>query len=169
MTLLVAAAITCALGATPVAAQSSRPLVGHVMALLAVFEEADVLPPESSPEANALLHALIQTQAALTKSADKAARMWFAEALRRGDTQGLSPVSPDALTSRTLEAILAYAASHPPAERPAVLAGLRAFNIGQADFDLLARVYGKAKGRFQSSGRDIHKVYDRQRQAMPFR
>lgn len=169
MALLAAVAIACVFWASPIAAESSRPLVGHVMALLAVFEEAGALPPESAPEANALIHALIQTQAALTKSADKAARMWFAEALREGNAHGLTPVSQDALTSRTLEAILAYAASHPPAERPAVLAGLKEFNIGQADFDLMARVYGKARDRFQSGAQDIHRVYDRQRQAMPFR
>src|SRR5437870_1155105 len=65
----------------PTAAESNRALVGHVMALLSVFERAGVLPPESSPEANNLIHALIQTQAALTKSTDPATRRWFGDAL----------------------------------------------------------------------------------------
>jgi len=139
------------------------------MALLAVFEQADVLPPENGPEANALIHALIQTQAALTKSTNKAARTWFAEALRKGGAPGLEPVSGDGLTSRALEAILMYAATHRPAERPAVLAGFREFNIGQADFDLMARIYGEARDRLRTRGQDIHRIYDAQRQAMPFR
>src|SRR2546422_1233685 len=72
---LVSLAVACALWVTSAAGEPSRPLVGHIMALLAVFEEADVLPPEASPEANALIHALIQTQAALTKRDRKSTRL----------------------------------------------------------------------------------------------
>ncbi len=161
--------IAMILGASAVTGQSSRPLVGHVMALLAVFEEADVLPPGTSPEANALIHALIQTQAALTKTANQAAQAWFAEALRSAEERGEGHVSREGLTSRTLEALLAYAATHRPAERPAVLAGLREFNISQPDFDLMARVFGEARDRFRAKGQDLHQVYEMQRRAMPFR
>jgi hypothetical protein len=157
------------LTALPAAGESSRPLVGHVMALLAVFEEADALPPETSPEANTLIHALIQTQAALTKSTNGATRRWFADALRRGDSADGGSDPRDGLTSRSLEAILTHAASHPPAERPDVSAGLMEFNVSQADFDLLARVYGRARERLRSTGRDIHRLYEAQRRAMPFR
>ena len=165
----VALAIVCALGTTDAMGESSRPLVGHIMALLAVFEEADVLPPETSPEANALIHALIQTQAALTKSTNPAVRTWFTEAVQRADGFSTEPIPLDRLTSRTLEAILTYAAIHPPAAHSAVLAGLREFNIEQGDLDLMARLYAKARDRLRSTGQDIHRVYDRQRQAMPFR
>ena len=139
------------------------------MALLAVFEQADVLPPETSPEANALIHALIQTQAALTKSTNKATRTWFADALRTSESPGAAPSPRDGLTSHALEAILAYAVSHPPSERPEVKAGLMEFNVRQADLDLLARVYGRARDRFRSTGQDIHRVYEAQRQTMPLR
>jgi hypothetical protein len=166
---LLALAIVWALTAAPAAGESSRPLVGHVMALLAVFEQADVLPPETSPEANALIHALIQTQAALTKSANKTTRTWFADALHRSHPPGAEPKPEDGLTSRALEAVLAHAVSHPPAERPEVRAGLMEFNVRQADLDLLARVYERARDRFRSTGRDIHQVYEAQRQTMPFR
>ncbi len=162
-------AIVGALMAAPAAGESSRPLVGHVMALLAVFEQADVLPPETSPEANALIHALIQTQAALTKSTNKATRTWFADALRTSESPEAALSPRDGLTSRALEAILAHATAHPPAERPEVTAGLMEFNVRQADLDLLARVYGRARDRFRSTGRDIHRVYEAQRQTMPFR
>jgi hypothetical protein len=166
---LLALAIVWALTAAPAAGESSRPLVGHVMALLAVFEQADVLPPETSPEANALIRALIQTQAALTKSTNRAARTWFADALRKSALPGAAPSPRDGLTSQALEAILAHAVSHPPAERPEVLAGLMEFNVRQADLDLLARVYERARERFRSTGRDIHRVYEVQRRTMPFR
>src|SRR5438309_8623283 len=123
---LVSFAVACALWVTSAAGEPSRPLVGHIMALLAVFEEADVLPPESSPDANALIHALIQTQAALTKSRNPAVRGWLTEAFRSAEQSGLTPIAPRALTSQTLEAILRHAATHPLSARPAVLAGLDA-------------------------------------------
>ncbi len=166
---LAALAIAWAMGVSPAGGEPSRPLVGHVMALLATFEQADALPPENSPEANALIHALIQTQAALTRSTNQATRKWFTEALRRGAPPGTELGPHDGLTSRTLEAILAYAATHPPADRPDVLAGLMEFNVSQADFDRMARVYGQARDRFRAAAQDIHRVYEAQRQGMPFR
>jgi hypothetical protein len=142
---------------------SSRRLVGPVMALLAVFEQANVLPAETAPEANQLIHALIQTQAALTKSADSATRRWFLNALR------LDNLAHPVLTSRALEAILGHAAVHPPEENPAVLAGFRKFNVGPADFALMTRVYEAAVARLRANGQDIHVLYDAERQKMPFR
>lgn len=166
---LLALVLAGVLAAIPAAGKPSRPLVGHVMALLAVFEQAEALPPETSPEANALIHALIQTQAALTKSTNPATRRWFADALHRNHPPGAEPVLQDGLTSRALEAILTHAAAHPPAERPEVMAGLMEFNVRQADLDLLARVYRDARDRLRSSGLDIHQAYEAQRQTMPFR
>ena len=139
------------------------------MALLSVFEQADALPPESSPEANELIHALIQTQAALTKSTDPAARRWFSEALQGAEQRGGVPIPSEALTSRALEAIMAYAAIRRPVEEPGVLAGLKEFNIGESDFKLMARVYQQAKSRLSVAGQDIHSVYEKERQKMPRR
>jgi len=166
---LAAVAILGFLWISPSSGEPGRTLVGHVMALLAVFEEAEVLPQEATPEANALIHALIQTQAALTKSTNPAVRRWFADALHKNNS-GDHPLSAaDGLSSRALEAILAHAASHPPVDRPEVLAGLMEYNVRPADLDLLARVYEQASERFRSTGRDIHRAYESQRRAMPFR
>src|SRR5207245_11520600 len=129
---LVSLAVACVLCVTSVAGEPSRPLVGHIMALLAVFEEADVLSPEASPEANALIHALIQTQAALTKTTNPATRGWFAEALRRSEAPGAEPDPREGLTSRALEAIVTYAETHPPTARPDVMAGFQEFNVSPA-------------------------------------
>src|SRR5438445_8901734 len=106
---LVTLVLACLLWVSPASGESSRPLVGHVMALLAVFEQADVLPSETSPEANALIHALIQIQAALIKSANPAARRWFADALHRNSSTEAELSAADGLSSRALEAILAHA------------------------------------------------------------
>src|SRR5713226_2170009 len=148
------------IAALPAAGESSRPLVGHVIALLAVFEEADVLPPETSPEANALIHALIQTQAALTKSTNPATRGWFAEALRLSEAHGAERDPREGLTSRALEAIVTYAETRPPTARPDVMAGFQEFNVSPADFDLMARIYRQARDRFRSAERNIHCIYE---------
>src|ERR1041384_4437668 len=102
--IFVLAALLC--GFVAIAGAKNRPLVGNVMALLAVFEDADVLPPESSPDANALIHALIQTQAALSKSRNPVVREWFMGAFRNPEQFGLTHLSSDALTTQSLEAIL---------------------------------------------------------------
>src|SRR5436309_572784 len=169
MLLLLSHVFACLLWVSSAAGESSRPLVGHVMALLAVFEEADVLPPESSPEANELIHALIQTQAVLTKSTNPATRRWFAEALRQSEAPGAEPDPREGLTSHALEAIVTYAGTHPPTARPDVMAGLQEFNVSPADLDLMARVYRQARDRFRSTGRNIHRIYEAQRRAMPLR
>jgi hypothetical protein len=166
---LVTLVFACLLWVSSAAGESSRPLVGHIMALLAVFEEADVLPRETSPEANALIHALIQTQAALTKSTNPATRKWFADALRRGEAHETEPDPREGLTSRALGAIVTYAETHPPAARPDVMAGLQEFNVSPADLELMASVYRQARDRFRSTGRNIHRIYEAHWRAMPLR
>lgn len=133
------------------------------MALLSIFEQANVLPPEDSREANELIHALIQTQAALTKGTHPATRRWFSEALQA------SGAEQKGLTSRALEGILVYSNTHPPQNDPAILAGFKAFNVTPADFAVMARVYHRAVTHFQATGQDIHVLYEQQRQTMPFR
>jgi len=150
-------------------ASSSRPLVGHIMALLSVFEQADALPAESSPEANALIHALIQTQAALTKSTDHATRLWFSQALHVPEQLGGMGIPADALTSRALEAILNYAAIHSPSASPGVLEGLNKFHVEQSDFELMARVYHQAETRLSRVGQDLHGLYEKELRLIPFR
>src|SRR2546422_11686990 len=145
---LVSLAVACALWVTSAAGEPSRPLVGHIMALLVVFEEAAVLPPETSPEANALIHALIQTQAALTKSTNPATRRRFTDALRRSEARQAEPDPREGVTSRTLEAIVTYAETHAPTARPDVMAGVKEFNVSPDDLDLRARVFRQARARF---------------------
>src|SRR2546428_9763596 len=144
---LVTLVFACLLWVSSAAGESSRPLVGHVMALLAVFEEAAVLPPETSPEANALIHALIQTQAALTKSTNPATQSWFADALRRGEAREAAPDPREGRTPRTLEAIVTYAQTHPPTAPPGAMAGPRGFNVSTAPVASRASAYPPASAR----------------------
>ena len=71
--------------ATPAWAQSQGRTatgpVGASMAVLATLQDAGVLPPEGTPEANRVIQVVIQFQAAFMKSSDPALREFFDQAL----------------------------------------------------------------------------------------
>jgi C1A family cysteine protease len=48
--------------------RTSSVYIGSVMALLATFEDAGILPPEGTPQANGIIKAVIQFQSAFLKS-----------------------------------------------------------------------------------------------------
>lgn len=161
--------------ATPSAAprgpRASAKQVGTVMALLAAFQDAGALPPESSLEANQLIRALIQFQAAFMKSHNPAVRQLFATALTAKlgaeATRAIEAFRVEGWTSQTLEAVVDYVASKPVWENPELLAGFHAFNVGQQEFEVLAKVFRSARARLSAAGQDLHHVYEARRRTMP--
>jgi hypothetical protein len=151
--------------------RTSPAKVGAVMALLATFEDAGILPPENSPNANRLIKALIQFQSAFMTSGHPVIQHW----LRAAFTARFGEEAPSALesfraggwTSQSLEAIVDYAASAPVWNAPDVAEGFRAFNVGRGDFDLLARTFTDARAAFSARGQDVHEVYAARRKTMP--
>jgi N-acetylneuraminic acid mutarotase len=145
--------------------------VGAVMAILATFQDAEALPPESSPEANQLIKALIQFQAAFMKSDSQAVWQFFSQAL----TAGLGDQAPaaaasfqtDGWTSRSLEAVIDYEAGRPLRDQAELQAALGSFNVGASDFDLLSRTFTTARRHLISQGQDLHRVYEARRREMP--
>lgn len=153
------------------AGRASSAKVGAVMALLATFEDAGILPPENSPNANRLIKALIQFQAAFMTSEHPAIRQW----LRNAFTEKFDEAMPSALeafrtggwTSQSLEAVVDYAAATPVWNYPDVADGFRAFNIGRLDFDLLAHIFKDARAAFSAKGQNVHDAYAARRKTMP--
>ncbi len=151
--------------------RASPAQVGTVMALLATFQNAGVLPPENSPDANRLIKALIQFQAAFMKSSNPA----IAQLLRNAISNRLGADAPAVLqqftisgwTSRSLEAFVDYTARNPIWNQPAIREGFKDFNVGQEDFELMARVFTEARVSLSSSNQDIHAVYAQWRRTMP--
>jgi hypothetical protein len=145
--------------------------VGTIMALLAAFGEAGVLPPETSPDANRLIKALIQFQAAFMKSSSPAVRQLLSEALNSslGDRGSAAEEEfrSQGWTSKSLEAFVDYAATGKPWDRREVVEGFRAFNVGPSDFDLLSRTFRAAQTKLAAEGRDLHVVYATRRREMP--
>jgi N-acetylneuraminic acid mutarotase len=151
--------------------RASAKLVGTVMALLAVFEDGGALPPESSPEANQLIKGLIQFQGAFMRSANPAVQDFLRSALTEHfGIQGAAAAEAfraDGWTSASLEAIVRHAADHYPWHRQDILDGFREFNVGPADFELIARTYRQAQSNLAERGQNLHTVYAARRREMP--
>ena len=157
--------------AGPTGARASAKHVGAVMSMLAVFQDAQALPPENSREADHLIKALIQLQALFIKSTQPGVKRWFSEAL----TAGLGTRAPAALelfptegwTSQSLEAIVDYSASHPIYDQPAMAESFRAYNLERSDFELVAHTFRTARSRLAEHGGDLHTAYAIRRSEMP--
>ena len=145
--------------------------IGSVMALLATFDDAHVLPPESTPEANQLIHVLIQLQSAFLKSSDPAVRRYFSEAMASYFFDEASEVEQrftrGGWNSRILEAVLLYEAYPQAWKSPELDSGLAAFNVNREDFDYLQSIFDQARQYFLRNRRDIHEIYRVRRQEMP--
>ncbi len=153
------------------ARRAAPQLVGAVMALLATFDDAGVLPPESSPEANRLIKALIQFQSAFMKSADAGVRRWFTEAIEAKfgaqSSDAVARFRTNGWTSESLEAVVDYAAVHSVWDRDGLEQGFREFNVGKADWELLTRIFRSARERLAANGKDLHGTYAAKRREMP--
>ncbi|MEE8492894.1 MAG: kelch repeat-containing protein [Nitrospirales bacterium] len=163
----------------PGPAQASRPArrgtsarhVGTVMALLAAFEDAGVLPPESSPDATALIRALIQFQAAFMKSGDPVIQHLLRDALAQklGDdpSAAVQRFRADGWNSESLEAVVEFNEARPVWDQPGLAEGFQAYHVGSREFRVLSRTFIQARTRLSSSGQDFHHIYAKRRREMP--
>ncbi len=159
----------------PVAASSNERAtsshIGAVMALLATFDEAKVLPPEQDPQANQLIHSLIQLQSAVMKGHSPEMRDWVLRAVQEkrgvvdGDLQG--QVLSTGLTMKVLEALVDYAVQHSPWEQPVVANEFQAFNVQQEDWMLVQQILVDARKQLEARGDSLSTVFARRRLEMP--
>ncbi len=145
--------------------------VGAVMALLATFQYAEALPPESSPEANRVIKALIQFQAAFMKSDNPAVRQLLAQALtfKLGDRAeaAVDRFRSDGWTSETLEAVIEFAGNGTTWSDVRLEEGFRHYNLSRGDFNLLAQTFRAARTQLAARGQNLHAVYASRRRDMP--
>lgn len=145
--------------------------IGASMAVLATLQDADVLPPEDSPEANRVIKLVIQFQSVFMKSADPAVHTFLSQALaahgKRSADETLSRFRSFGWTSGVLEALNGQWAAT-AIDRQAMLApGFRQFNVSPADFDWLMELVAKAQAAFMQRGQTIHQVFAQRRREMP--
>ncbi|MBA5865525.1 MAG: hypothetical protein GDA67_02385 [Nitrospira sp. CR1.3] len=146
--------------------------VGAAMAMLATLEDAQVLPPEGTPEANRVIKIVIQFQSVFMKSTDPAVREFFKHALVKkfGESgAGETDVAfyKTGWTSSVLEALEGYQASVSTSELEGLARGFSAFNVTLADFQYLTELFRKARLQYHQRGQDIHRAFAERRQGMP--
>lgn len=151
-------------GATP-----SEP-VRASMAVLATLQDADVLPPEGTPDANRVIKAVIQFQSVFLKSDDPAVKLFLTQSLA---TQGgksvdetLSRFQSAGWTSEVLEVLSDQWAAMAIDQRERLEPGFRQFNVTPADFDELMKLIAKARAAFTQRGQNMHQVFAQRRREM---
>ena len=152
-------------GATP-----SGP-VGAAMAVLATLQDADVLPPEGTLDANRVIKAVIQFQSVFLKSDDPSVKLFLIQALAtqegRSTDETLSRFHSTGWTSDVLEALSDQWAATTIDQRDRLAPGFRQFNVSPADFDRLMELIVKARTAFVQRGETMYQVFAQRRREMP--
>jgi hypothetical protein len=141
------------------------------MAVLAMLQDADVLPPEGTPEANRVIKVVIQFQSVFIKSGDPAVQAFLSQALTAkagsGADEAASRFRSTGWTSDVLEALGEQWVATAIDQREQLAPGFRQFNISLADFDSLMGLVAKACTAFVQRGQNMHQVFAQQRREMP--
>lgn len=141
------------------------------MAILATLQDADVLPPEGTEEANHIIQRVIQFQSIFMNSSDPAVQGFLKEALvmKWGDQAADigARFHEGGWTTEVLEALSERRSSTTDDQRVPLAAGFRAYNMSLTDFDSLTDLFGRARAALTQRGRNIHHVFHERRQKMP--
>jgi hypothetical protein len=141
------------------------------MAVLATLQDANVLPPEGTPEANRVIKSVIQFQSVFLKSNDSAVQTLLSDAFAAqkgsGANEALSRFRSTGWTSDVLEALSEQWASTAIDQRDRLVPGFRQFNVSLADFDWLMELTAKARTTFMQRGQNMHQVFAQRRREMP--
>ena len=141
------------------------------MAVLATLQDADVLPPEGTPEANRVIKAVIQFQSVFLKSDDPSVQLFLTQALAapggRSTDEVLSRFRSTGWTSDVLEALNKQWIATAIDQRDRLAPGFRQFNVSPADFDWLMELIAKARTAFMQRGQNMHQVFAQRRREMP--
>lgn len=163
--------------ASPVLAQvpgrsaSTSGPVGASMAVLAMLQDAEVLPPEGTPEADRVIKVVIQIQSVFMKSSDPAVQAFLRQALEAkgegGADEAAARFRSTGWTSDVLEALGEQWIATAIDQREQFMPGFRQFNIGLKDFDSLMILVAKARTAFEQRGQNMHQVFAQRRREMP--
>lgn len=145
--------------------------VGASMAVLATLQDAEVLPPEGTPEANRVIKTVIQFQSVFMKSGDPDVQAFLSQALAEkgggSSDEAVSRFRSTGWTSDVLEALSARWDATAIDQRELLAPGFRQFNVSLMDFDWLMELVAKARTAFVQRGQNIHQVFAQRRQEMP--
>ena len=145
--------------------------VGAAMVVLATLQDAKVLPPEGTPEANRIIKSVIQFQSVFLKSSDPAVQTFLSDAFAAqkgsGANEAASRFRSAGWTSNTLEALSEQWGATVIEQRERLTPGFGQFNVSPADFDFLMELVSKARTALEQRGQNIHQVFAQRRREMP--
>jgi hypothetical protein len=141
------------------------------MALLATLQDAGILPPEGSAQANRIIQTVIQFQGLFMKSMDPAVRQFLDQALAAKFPARAAEMGAEfrkaGWTSEVLEAVCDHYAGITAQERTQLTESFARVNMRPNDFELLSDLYARARTTFNEQGRDIHRIFAEHRRNMP--
>ena len=152
-------------------AKTASPHIGSAMAVLATLQDADVLPPEGTPEANHIIRFVIQFQSVFTKSDDPAVQEFARQAL----TQKHGDQAPDIVrnlrttgwTADILERLSDEEARHTPEDLHALAPGFAPFNLSVEEFHRFMQLVRDARQAFHTRGLEFKNIFSSRRKEMP--
>ena len=151
-------------------ATSSGP-IGASMAVLAMLQDADVLPPEGTPDANRIIKSVIQFQSVFLKSGDSDVQAFLSHALAEQQGNGANEAAfrfrSAGWTSEVLEALREQWVATAIDQRERLAHGFHQFNISLEDFDSLMDLVAKARTALEQRGQNMHQVFAQRRKEMP--
>lgn len=143
------------------------------MAVLATLEEANVLPPEGTREANLIIKSVIQLQSTFTKSSTPAVRQFLHDTMQR--TYGaatdtlMERFRATGWTAEVLEALSDPKALPSHEARQALTEGLRSFNLSVDDLTRFLQLVRDGRLALAERGKTLAEAYTAHRQQMPGR
>ncbi len=141
------------------------------MAVLATLEQAQVLPPEGTKEADRVIKSVIQFQSAFGKSADPSIQTFLLQAVQRKhgiDAPALvEQFRSMGWTSQVIEALADAELQSSREELRTLTTGLGHFNLSVEDFIRFMQLVRNGQTALASRGQNFPETYASHRQAMP--
>ncbi len=141
------------------------------MAVLATLEQAQVLPPEGSREADRVIQAVIQLQSVFVKGTDRSVQEFAQRAIAHAPGRNVQMVLEGFRSNGwTADMLVALADADRRAsaeERQELATGLGQFNLSVDDFRRLMQLVRDGRAALEAQGQNFDEVYARHRNAMP--
>jgi len=151
--------------------KSTSPHIGSAMAVLATLEQAQVLPPEGSREADRIIQSVIQFQSAFAKGTDRSLQDFAQRAVAGKHGQEATPVLErfhvSGWTAEILEALADADQRTPTEELERLATGFGQFNLSVDDFKRFMQLVRDGRSALAARGQHFEEVYARHRKAMP--
>lgn len=155
----------------PRPSKTASPHIGSAMAVLATLQDADVLPPENTPEANRIIRFVIQFQSVFTKSDDPAVQTFARQALAPADEARASDIvrsfRATGWTAEALERLSDEEARRSPEEIQQLAQGFAPFNLSVADFHRFMQLVRDARQAFRTRSLEFQQIFSSRRKEMP--